>query len=126
MTVDKLSAQILKTMQKYTDNAKEAAKVETEKLAKEVSAKVQEAGGYEDVTGDYRAGFYIKEDGTRFTIANKEYQLTHLLEFGHIIKATGERTRAFPHWQQGQELAKELPKRIRRALKDAAKAKSGA
>lgn len=33
-----------------------------------------------------------------FVVKNKKhYQLTHLLEHGHIIKATGKRSEAFPH-----------------------------
>lgn len=49
---------------------------------------------------------------------NHEYSLTHLLENGHKLwNAPGKRTRAFPHWKKGEELAqKEFAKEIIKEL----------
>ena len=37
----------------------------------------------------------------------KHYPLTHLLEFGHIIALTGERSKAFPHIAPANDLVSE-------------------
>lgn len=51
----------------------------------------------------------------------RHYQLTHLLEYGHIVVAHGKvygKTRAFPHWQQAEQAAnEEIEKRIKEAVK---------
>lgn len=53
--------------------------------------------------GSYAKSWTKKKEGNvlgvqNYTIYNaKHYQLTHLLEFGHIIAGTGSRSKAFPH-----------------------------
>lgn len=54
--------------------------------------------------GSYAQSWAKKWDGTEYmgvgswTIYNKEhYQITHLLEFGHVIAGTGRRSIARPH-----------------------------
>ncbi len=59
--------------------------------------------------------------GTVYRVYNKKhYQLTHLLEYGHIIHGTGERTRAFPHISVvDQKIREEYPQRVEEAIENA-------
>ena len=53
--------------------------------------------------GSYANSWTAKDEGNVLGVHNvtiynaKHYQLTHLLEFGHIIAGTGKRSKAFPH-----------------------------
>ena len=51
----------------------------------------------------------------RNLVASKKYQLTHLLEYGHLTRS-GTRTKAFPHWQHAQEIADTLPERLKEVI----------
>lgn len=69
--------------------------------------------------GSYAKGWTKRQDSNEmgvscYTIYNpKHYQLTHLLEFGHIIAATGERSKAEPHIATANEnAAKEFVEKV--------------
>ena len=61
--------------------------------------------------GSYAKSWTLKKDTNEIgvkgvTVHNaKHYQLTHLLEFGHIIAATGERSETRPHIADANEHA---------------------
>lgn len=107
------------------DELSEAVRDEIDKMNQEVIEKVNEAAehaaseavkdlkasspvrsdGYNRryPPGSYAAGWTKKKEGNQlgvvsYTVHNaKHYQLTHLLEFGHIIAGTGRRSKAISH-----------------------------
>lgn len=65
-------------------------------------------------TGKYAKGWDVKDMGNNVSgihtmgVWNRpKYMLTHLLEFGHIVRATGRRTKAFPHIKDAEEHAQD-------------------
>ena len=107
------------------DDLDDAVRKEIEAMNKEVIEKVNKAADkaskkaardlkatspvrHDGYKRKYPPGSYAKSWGvvkegnalgvTQYTIQNaKHYQLTHLLEFGHIDAKTGRRTKAYPH-----------------------------
>lgn len=73
--------------------------------------------------GDYAAGWSVenKSKGAEkpiYVVKNRDYpSLTHLLEKGHLIKATGGRTRAIKHIKPAANKSKaKLRREIRKTL----------
>ena len=71
-----------------------------------------------ELTGDYEKGWRIKKFKKSNIIYNKtDYQLTHLLEHGHV-KINGGRTDARIHIRPNEEKSvKEFLKRVEKAVK---------
>ena len=116
-----LAQVIAAAVMEYSEEVDDAMKECIEELTEEVMADIKANSNIPKRTGKYKRSFYFKTvaSGSGFLrnkIANRQHQLTHLLENGHKIVAGGGKTRAFPHWARAQAKADSLPYRIRRKL----------
>lgn len=112
----------------HEDITEEVEKVVTEasKEAKdELIRNSTSMFGKSDRSTPYATGWSVlNRKGKRYSytkqVWNKtNYQLTHLLEFGHLTR-NGGRTRKFEHIRPVEDkLKKEIPKRVEKAIKEA-------
>lgn len=114
---------INKILRDYSDEIQESISEIAKQVADEGVAKLQsEESTYQVRTGKYNKGWRQKtEVGERYvhsTISNKEYQLTHLLEYGHATR-NGGRTRAFPHIAPVEKYCnEEFTRRVEEVVKE--------
>ena len=90
-----------KILDEYGDECREAIIDAVKETAKESARELKSAGEFRNITGKYRKDWTSEVEtsrtGAEGTVYNRNnYQLTHLLEFGHA-KQNGGRTRAFAH-----------------------------
>lgn len=116
-----LSKEIMKALEGYADDISEAVEFEANKVGKEAVDELKQDSP-KGTRKSYAKGWSIKKDkkgknSYRVKIYNKtDYQLTHLLEFGHATR-NGGRTKAQPHirpveQKYSAEFEKELKKKI--------------
>lgn len=116
--------QMREILDEYQERVKDVTNKSIDKTAKESTSKLKNTSPKR--TGKYARGWKTtKKRGSggieTVTVHNKHYQLTHLLENGHIVrnkKGTYGRTNGIKHIAPVEEWAQsELPAEIERELK---------
>lgn len=118
--VDSLSKEIMKALENYSDDISEAVEEVSDKVGEEAVKEIKQVSPKK--CGKYAKGWKLKKDKlgkNRYSVKihNKtDYQLTHLLEFGHATK-NGKRTKAIPHIRPIEEkYSKEYERELKRKL----------
>ena len=125
-SVDSLSEEIERMLQDFNVQAIEAVNNSIEETAEEAAEMLRKGGPYRERTGEYTRDWTAGQREKRksvveingYTVYNKKnYQLTHLLEYGHQSR-NGGRAKAFSHItpvneQVGQMVANKLERKLR-------------
>lgn len=103
--INTFAAEITKALQIYTTEVEEGLEKAKVKVAKETVKRLRATSP--KLTGDYAKGWRVKRVGTAQVIHNAtDYQLTHLLEYGHA-KVGGGRVAPRPHIRKAEKEATE-------------------
>lgn len=113
ISVDELSEVIKNELFEYSEEIDERMQDGIDDVSKKIVQRLKNNPIIPEKTGKYKKGFFFKtvaegKGYKRNLIANKQYQLTHLLENGHAIKGGTSRTRSFPHWKDAEKEAEKL------------------
>ena len=97
--IDQLGAEIAQALSQYTEEVSKAIEAEIDTTATELKDEIKAKSPV--MTGSYKKGWAVKKESSKGkvtrTIYNKtDYQLTHLLEFGHVNR-DGTRTHGKAH-----------------------------
>lgn len=122
---ESLTVQLDRIFDEYSKEVVDAANNSINKISKEAVQKLRNSSPKK--TGSYSRGWGTKTEGgiggIRTVIVHNrtDYQLTHLLEKGHVVrnkKGTYGRAPAHPHIKPVEQWANsELPAEIERSLK---------
>lgn len=114
--IDDLSSEIAKQLAIYTSDVEEQVELAKEEVAKTAVSHLKQNSP--ELTGSYRTGWKLKKDGNRVIVHNQtDYQLTHLLEYGHA-KLGGGRVPAIVHIRPAEvEAIKEFTERVEKAIR---------
>ena len=121
---ESVTAQVGKILEDYSDRVKDTANDAINTVSKESVSKLKSTSPKK--SGDYAKGWTLKKERgsgriSTVTVHNRVYQLTHLLENGHVIrnkKGTYGRTNGIKHIAPVEDWAvSELPLEIERKLR---------
>lgn len=128
---DSVFVQMNEILDEYQELAEETVEKSSRKAAKDTAQRLKNTSP--SYTGDYASGWTYKKGGkynrvrgigavNGYIVHNRDnYQLTHLLEKGHVIKnkkGTYGRAPAHPHIAPAAEIgASEFEENIRRGLR---------
>ena len=99
--INNLSKEIIKSLNEYTNEVEEQLENAKDTVSKIALKEIKDVSPKK--TGSYKKGWRIKKVGSSRILYNKtDYQLTHLLEYGHVNK-DGGRTNSIPHIKKVEE-----------------------
>ncbi len=102
-----IGAAIMKELESYSNEVAEKINVSAKKSANKLKREIQENSP--EKTGDYKKGWKVKQvyksqSLSKYVVYNStNYQITHLLEFGHAIKGGTQRVKAIVHIAPAEE-----------------------
>lgn len=100
---DDLANTIVRNLTSWSEEIVEGITKDTDEISKEAKKQLEHKAPKR--TGRYARGFAVKKTKTGKRVYNKDrYQLTHLLEHGHLTKG-GRRTRPQKHFAPVEEWA---------------------
>ena len=115
---DDVSIQIENLMEQYSEEVQQIANEAIKEVAQQTAEKLKSTSPQK--SGQYARSWKVKAKDSSATVYNTRYQLTHLLENGHVVRnksGTYGRARAFPHIAPAEEwAAQELQSEIERRL----------
>lgn len=124
MATESVTVQLNKVLNSYSEKVQRATNESIDRVAKEAADKIRNNSPVK--TGSYAKGWAVKKSTNGkirgAIVHNKtDYQLTHLLENGHVIRngvGTYGRAPAIKHIAPVEEwAAEELPAEIERKLR---------
>lgn len=110
---DQLDETIREQLETYSADIQKELDKNLKEVADQTAETLKKGGSYKEQTGKYTPDWSVKERKTavgqskEYSVHNrKHYQLTHLLEKGHVTRK-GTRTRAFEHILPAEQEAEE-------------------
>lgn len=98
-SIDNFAKEIVKELERFSQYVAEEVEDSAKKVSKQAVQKLKTTSPTGDYAGggSYAKGWRVKKVGDNYTVHNAtDYQLTHLLEDGHVNR-DGSRTPAYPH-----------------------------
>ncbi len=114
--MDDISKEIARALSDYTEDVTEGLQEAKKEVAKDAAKKLKVSSP--QLSGDYAKGWRAKKVGSSYVVHNKtDYQLTHLLEYGHA-KRSGGRVSGDPHIRPAeQEAINDYVSRVERVIR---------
>lgn len=92
-----LAQEISRNLKQYSSEVERKLQSSKKEVGQKAVKDLRNSGKFNDRTGSYRKGWKLKKEGNNYIVWNEtDYQLTHLLEFGHALR-NGGRSKAFTH-----------------------------